>query len=208
VSGARARSQSLSPIVTNAAQGRLPDWASVRPARRAHMERVAELLDAWALRLRLPEQDRVRWRALAYLHDCLKEVPEDVLRAELRPPFDSLPGPVIHGPAAAARLAAQGVEDPELLDAVRYHTLGHPRLGPAGRALYAADFLEPGRDLRNEWRKELRDRMPAHMDAVVQEIVGARIGYLIGEGRPVRPETLAFWNSLAEGDSWVRASEL
>ena len=109
---------------------------------------------------------------------------------------------------AAARLAGDGVEDPELLDAVRYHTLGHPRLGAAGRALYAADFLEPGRDLRNEWRKELRDRMPMHMDAVVQEIVGARITYLIGEGRPVRPETLAFWNSLAEGDSWARASEL
>jgi 2-amino-4-hydroxy-6-hydroxymethyldihydropteridine diphosphokinase len=172
------------------------------------MDRVAELLDSWASRLGLSETDRQRWRALAYLHDCLKEAPEEALRAELGPPFDSLPGPVIHGPAAAARLAADGVDDPELLDAVRYHTLGHPRLGAAGRALYAADFLEPGRDLRNEWRKQLRDRMPEALDAVVKEIVAARITYLIGEGRPVRQETVAFWNALAEGDSWARASEL
>jgi 2-amino-4-hydroxy-6-hydroxymethyldihydropteridine diphosphokinase len=172
------------------------------------MQRVAELMDGWAERLGLPERDRRRWRALAYLHDCLKGVPEEALRAELGPPFDDLPGRVMHGPAAAARLAAQGVDDPELLDAVRYHTLGHPRLGAAGRALYAADFLDPGRDLRNDWRKELRARMPEELDAVVKEIVGARLTYLIGEGRPVRPETLALWNSLAEGEAWARASEL
>jgi 2-amino-4-hydroxy-6-hydroxymethyldihydropteridine diphosphokinase len=194
--------------VADAAEGRLPEWAKVKPARRAHMDRVAELLGEWAERLQLPENDRRRWRALGYLHDCMKEVPEDELRAELGPPFDALPGPVLHGPAAAARLSAEGVEDPELLDAVRYHTLGHPALGPAGKALYAADFLEPGRDLRNEWREKLRDRMPEDIDRVVQEIVGARITYLIGEGRPVRVETLAFWNSMAEGASWARASEL
>jgi HD superfamily phosphohydrolase YqeK len=208
VSASRDESATISPLVAAAAQGQLPEWAKVKPSRRAHMDRVAELLDDWARRLGLAENDRRRWRALAYLHDCLKEVSEDALRAEVGPPFDALPGPVMHGPAAASRLAAQGVQDAELLDAVRYHTLGHPRLGLAGRALYAADFLEPGRDLANDWRKELRDRMPDEMDAVLKEIVAARITYLIGEGRPVRAETLAFWNSLAEGDSWARASEL
>jgi 2-amino-4-hydroxy-6-hydroxymethyldihydropteridine diphosphokinase len=203
-----ARAPELSPIVAAAAEGRLPTWAKVKAERFAHMGRVAELLDSWARAAGLSETDRIRWRSLAYLHDALKDVPPESLRADLEPPFDMFPDPVIHGPAAAARLAREGVKDAELLDAVRYHTLGHPRMGPAGRALYAADFLEPGRDLRNEWRAELRARMPADLDGVVKEILGARMVYLIGEGRPVRPETLAFWNSLTRGEPWARASEV
>jgi HD superfamily phosphohydrolase YqeK len=195
VSPARAGTR-LHPRVAAAAEGELPPWGRAGPARRAHMERVAALLNGWSRRLGLDGGERARWRALAFLHDCLKEAPESSLRPWLEPALADLPAPVIHGPAAAERLAADGVEDRELLDAVRYHTLGHPGLGRAGRALYAADFLEPGRDLRNDWRDGLRARMPGEMDAVVAEIVAARIVHLVEERRPVRPETVAFWNRL------------
>lgn len=197
----------LHPLVEAASQGRLPPWAEVGEKRRAHMERVAELLDGWARGLGLSDRDRRRWRALGYLHDSLKDAPETSLRPWLPPELRDLPEAIVHGPAAAARLEVEGVEDRELLDAVRYHTLGHPGLGPAGRALYAADFLEPGRDVVNEWRRGLRRRMPLELEAVVKEILRARILHLVGEGRSVRPETMAFWNSLAGEEKWVRALE-
>lgn len=196
------------PIVEAAARGDLPSWARMGRKRRAHVKRVARLLDEWARRRGLPEEERTRWLAAAWLHDALKEAPEDELRALLSGREAELPGPVLHGPAAAARLRREGVEDEELLQAVAYHTLGHPELGATGRALYAADFLEPGRKLRNEWRARLRKRMPEDGDKVIKEIVRARIEYLLRKGRPVRPETMAFWNRMAGGEAWARASEV
>jgi 2-amino-4-hydroxy-6-hydroxymethyldihydropteridine diphosphokinase len=109
----------------------------------------------------------------------------------------------------AERLRREGVADEPFLRALAYHTLGHPDLDRAGRALYAADFLEPGREGEGEaWRADLRRRFPEEPDSVVTEIVRARILHLVERGRPVRSETVAFWNSLAEGEAWARASEV
>ena len=203
-----AAKPALHRLIVAASDGVLPQWARVSEARRAHIERVSALLDLWAQGLALPDRERRRWRAVGYLHDSLKDAASEELRRWLKPPLSELPDPLLHGPAAAARLADDGVDDAELLDALRYHTLGHENLGPVGRALFAADFLEPGRELRDEWRRELRQRMPDEIDAVVKEILQARVVYLVGEGRPVRAETMGFWNAMAGGKPWARASEV
>jgi HD superfamily phosphohydrolase YqeK len=53
---------------------------------------------------------------------------------------------LLHGPVAAERLRrCYGVNDRELLYAIRHHTLGDPDLAPIGLILYVADFCEPGR---------------------------------------------------------------
>jgi HD superfamily phosphohydrolase YqeK len=183
-------------LVLEAADGRLPAWAVAGPERRAHMQRVATLLDAWAEELALDARDRIRWRAAGWLHDALRDERPDALRPLVPERFRSLPGPLLHGPAAAARLEREGVDDEDLLHAVTYHTIGEARLGPAGRALYAADFLEPGRTFRSEWRGELRGRMPAELDAVLVEIVRARIGHSLERATTGLPETVGFWNAL------------
>jgi 2-amino-4-hydroxy-6-hydroxymethyldihydropteridine diphosphokinase len=172
------------------------------------MERVASLMNDWARADGQEDDDVIRWTALGFLHDALKCAPEAELRDLVPPGSRDLPGPVLHGPAAAERLRRDGVEDESLLLAVAYHTLGHRRLDRPGRALYAADFLEPGRNLKNEWRAALRERMPHEMDAVVREIVRARVAHLLLQDRPVRPETMGLWNNLAGGEAWVRASEV
>lgn len=75
-------------------------------------------------------------------------------------------------------------------------------------ALYCADFLEPGRRLREEWRAALRERAPRELEAVVREILQARIRHLLERGRPLHPETIGFWNRMTEGRGWASASEL
>jgi HD superfamily phosphohydrolase YqeK len=189
--------EKLHALVLDAAEGRLPDWAVAGPERRAHMGRVASLLDAWAGELGLSHADRVRWRAAGWLHDALRDEDAEVLRPLVSERFRSLPGQILHGPAAAVRLAAEGVRDEELLGAVRFHTIGDAGLGVLGRALYAADFLEPGRKFLDEWRGELRARLPGELDAVLFEIVRARIGHLRERTTSVLPETMGFWNALA-----------
>ncbi len=187
----------LHPIIEAAAEGTLPDWATVSSARRAHMVRVSELVGAWADALDLSRSDRLRWRAVGYLHDALREVSPDQLRHEVPPRYRSLPGPLLHGPAVAERLRGLGVHDSELLAAVTYHTTGHESLGAMARALYAADFLEPGRTFSPEWRAGLRDRMPTELDHVTREIVAARISHVVDRGIDLLPDTVAFWNVLA-----------
>lgn len=197
---ARAASPSGSPhpIVRDAAAGKLPRWAVAGPARVRHMRRVAALLDEWARASGRDEAERGRWRAAGMLHDVLREADPAVLIREVPRDLRGLPPALVHGPAAAARLRREGVEDEPLLEAVAYHTIGRPGLALPGRMLYVADFLEPGRSFEADWRAELRARMPGDLDAVLRAVVDARIDHLMSEGSGVRPETLAFRESLAE----------
>ncbi len=162
------------------------------------MERVAQLLDEWAVAEGLDADARARQTALGWLHDSFKGASRKVLRKTVPRSMRKLPEPILHGPAAAALLEADGVDDEAFLLAIRYHTLGHPKLDSAGRSLYAADFLEPGRNLRNKWRAKLRARMPDDREAVIQEILEARMTHLLARGRPIQKQTVRFWNSLVE----------
>jgi len=184
-------------VAAAAAEGVLPDWAMISASRREHMGRVAELLGEWARDLGLPANEQGRWLAVGWLHDALRNADPEVLRSEVPPSLRDLPGPVLHGPAAAERLNDD--LDTEALDAIRYHTIGHPNLGTMGRALYLADFLEPGRDFLPDWRKELRARMPGEMDAVLIEVLASRLRHLVEGRRPLRPETARFWSALVGG---------
>jgi HD superfamily phosphohydrolase YqeK len=107
-----------------------------------------------------------------------------------------LPGPVLHGPAAADRLRSRGVTDESLLAAVAFHTLGHPEWDRLGKALCAADFLEPGRTSLADLRGPMRARMPFDLDAVVRDIVAARVGRQAELGDPVPPITTDFLAAL------------
>ena len=186
---------SVHALVAAAAEERLPDWSDLSAERLGHVKRVATLMGVWADEL---GEDAVSWRAAGLLHDALREVEPSALRPRVPPVLARLPGPLLHGPAAAERLRVEGVADGSLLRAVAFHTLGHPDLDRLGRALYAADFLGPGRPLLTEWRSGLRERMPEDFDAVVREILAARIRYTVERGGALRPETLAFWNRMVE----------
>jgi HD superfamily phosphohydrolase YqeK len=192
------RNAPLHPLVLEAANGRLPDWAEAGPERRDHIARVAELLDAWAVQAGLPEEDRRRWRAAGYLHDALRDAAPESLRPLVSGDLAALPGSLLHGPAVAARLRREGVEDEELLGALAFHTLGDPGLGPIGRALYAADFLEPGRTYPVEGRERLCARAATELDAVTREVARLRIAHLLRKGLPLHARTVAFWNALVE----------
>jgi HD superfamily phosphohydrolase YqeK len=161
------------------------------------MARVAELLDTWSTRLGHDEVERLRWRAAGYLHDALRDAPADQLRARLSG-TEPFPDALLHGPAAAELLREEGVDDEELLAAVAYHTIGDPALGRLGRALYAADFLEPGRTFLPELRADLRKRAPDELDFVVMEVARERLRNLVQRGLLLHRRTVAFWNALVE----------
>jgi HD superfamily phosphohydrolase YqeK len=178
--------------------GTLPGWAEVSAERYEHARRVATLLDRWAAEQGLEGDERRRWRLAGWLHDSLRDAEPERIRDWIdEPALRALPGGFLHGPASASRLAAGGVTDEQLMDAIRYHTLGRPNPADLDLALIAADALEPGRVSRPAWRAALRARMPQALHAVAAEVVGERLGRSLAAGTPLRLEMVALWNDLA-----------
>jgi HD superfamily phosphohydrolase YqeK len=172
----------------------LPTWAVVSPTRRAHIERVAALLAAWAAEMNIDDGESAAWRDAARWHDALRDAPEDQLRALV--PDATYSGTMLHGPAAAARLAAEGERRAGVLDAVRYHTVGFARWDRTGRALYMADFLEPGRERSQADRDFLTAHVPDDFDGVFRQVVRQRLEWALREGNALYRETVELWNSL------------
>lgn len=183
----------LHPVIKRAGKrGELPSWAVATKSRRAHAARVAELMGQWATALGLDKTDRIRWKAAGLLHDALK----DEKPAALHPLVDgdvTWPDPVVHGPACAARLREEGVEDEALLMAIAHHTTGHPELDRLGESVYLADYLEPGRRSRAKWRTTLRRGMPGNHDEALVDVAAAKISTLLERRLPIPEMTVEFW---------------
>lgn len=170
----------------------LPAWACVNERRRAHIGRVAELMERWARELRVAPADAAAWRDAALWHDALRDAPEETLRALVpRPDFTA---EMLHGPAAAVRLEREGETRAELVDAVRWHTVGSAAWGRLGRALFMADFLEPGRRFLPADRAFLAAHVAHDFDGVFRQVVRMRIEHALREGYTLFPETVALWN--------------
>jgi HD superfamily phosphohydrolase YqeK len=189
----------LHPTLLRAAEGELPDWAEVGAPRHAHILRVLRLMADWAEALNLGAEERTRWMAAATLHDALRDASPESLRPNVPPGLRDLEGSALHGPAAAERLRAGGVDDPGLLRAIAYHTIGHPEWDELGCALYVADYLEPGRPFRQEERAAWAKRFPSDPHGVLIEVLRTRISRCLERGWPLRAETVGLWNSRVRG---------
>lgn len=172
----------------------MPDWAQVGEKRRAHIARVTSLLDRWALQLRLDVAEAQAWHDVGRFHDALRDAPEAELR-RLAAGYE-LPLEVLHGPAAATLLESIGETRTGVLNAVRWHTMGSAGWDRVGRALYMADFLEPGRNFMRADRAFLADHLPHDFDGVFRQVVRMRLEWTLREGKALFPEAVGLWNSI------------
>ncbi len=177
----------------------LPSWAVVEPERAGHIARVAELMDAWARAAGRSAAERGRWHRAALFHDALRDADPDALRAHVGEEV-RLPPALWHGPAAAALAALHGETDEGVLSAVRWHTVGWRGWDGVGKALYLADYLEPGRT-HDADRSALAGRVPNEFDAVLRDVASRRVSWLLRSGKPIARQTWDFWNGLVAGDS-------
>lgn len=189
----------IHPILVAAAAGDLPGWTQATGGRRDHMARVADLMEGWARSLGHDEDEVVRWRAAAMLHDAMRDADPEELRPGAPPELRHAPAEVLHGPAAAARLREDGVRDESVLRAITWHTVGHPDLDQLGQALYLADHLEPGRSGESSRTEALRARVPDQMETVLRELAGERLTWLVANGRPLLEPTVGLWNAVSHG---------
>ncbi|MEX2177432.1 MAG: HD domain-containing protein [Gemmatimonadaceae bacterium] len=170
----------------------LPEWAVVSDKRRTHIARVTALLARWAVTMNLPEDEASRWTTASALHDALRDAPEPMLRA-LTANGDRA-AELLHGPAAAVRAEQDGERRQDVLDAVRHHTVGFTGWERTGRALYMADFLEPGRKFLVAERAFLAQQVPHDFDAAFRQVVRLRLEWSLSQNGALFPETVDLWN--------------
>lgn len=172
----------------------LPPWAMASDKRRAHIARVVELIDGWAATLHLSASAAQAWHDAALWHDALRDAPEVVLR-QLTGDGESEAN-LLHGPAVAARLEAEGESRRDVVDAIRWHTVGCADWSDTGRALYMADFLEPGRAFARADRAYLAHQVPLDFTGTFRQVVRTRIEWALREGKGLLGPTVALWNAV------------
>ena len=126
-----------------------------------HTLYVLEAASKLAKNLNL-NQKKVKTAAL--LHDIAKSKNDEELKLILKDSRWSVGqmevaiAPILHAPAGAVIAEKDfGIEDQEVLEAIRYHTLGHPEMGKIAQVIYAADFISEDRQFStlNEIRKKI-----------------------------------------------------
>ncbi len=178
----------------NTLDSQLPSWALAGPKRREHIGRVTALLDEWGTAMVISPAERTAWHDAGLLHDSLRDADEKQLR-ELTHDTVS-PTEILHGPAAAVHLASLGESRRDVLDAIRWHTLGNPEWSRTGQALFMADFLEPGRKFMVSERAWLAALVPDDFTGVFRQVVKCRLEWSLREGKGLHPETVAMWNAV------------
>jgi HD superfamily phosphohydrolase YqeK len=172
----------------------LPEWAAVSNERRAHIASVTALLTRWADTMRIDAEERRAWLDAGRWHDALRDASPELLLSlagEARYATEML-----HGPAAAARLERDGERRRDVLDAIRYHTVGSSHWKRTGRALYMADFLEPRRHFARRDRAFLANEAPHDFDGVFRQVLRMRLEWALREGHTLFPESVELWNEI------------
>lgn len=174
----------------------LPAWAQVSKGRGRHIARVTALLAEWADAMGVSPAERQCWIDAGRYHDSLRDAPVAELRALAGSKLEEVE--LLHGPAAAAKLEREGEQRRNLLDAIRYHSIGWKGWERVGQALYMADYLEPGRTFDQERRAELARRVPRDFDGAFRDVVRARMAYAREQGFTEYPESAELLESVGK----------
>lgn len=154
----------------------------LKPQRMEHTAYVLETAIALADRF---GADAKKARTAALLHDCAKYLPDDILLsyADTEPPMIQ----ILHAPAGAdyAR-TAYGVEDPEILRAIRLHTTGDAGMTLLDKIIYLADMIEPSRSY--DGVDQIRNA--SSLDEMMRLALLRSIWYIKEKGNAIHPATL------------------
>ncbi len=108
---------------------------------------------------------------------------------------------LLHGPVGAELLRREdGLDDLEILEAVRWHSTGHPDLTPLGLLVFIADKLDPRKVKSYPYQPELRDIANESLRQAVLEFLCRESARRLERREPVHPASIATINALLTAD--------
>ena len=131
------------------------------------------------------------------LHDCAKHYDETFLTEQcvalgLQVSEHELKLPWLLHAAYGAYLAEQEyhIVNPDILRAIRNHTVGRPEMTPLEQIIFVADYFEPERTQKTEPPlDEIRKIAFGNLEEAVYLVLENTIRYLTSSGQEMAPET-------------------
>ena len=130
------------------------------------------------------------------LHDCAKQLPESEMVSicetygEEISDFEYMHPFLLHGKAGACVAQKDyGINDKEVLDAMRYHTTGRPKMTQIEEIVFVADYIEPGRN-HAENLDMLRQMAFVDLKQTILIILEQTLDYLKRTDAPVDQSTV------------------
>ena len=190
-------------IALAAAQTRFEAELADRPAwLREHTRRVIEGAERLA---RIHELDPRRCAAGAAGHDIFRHLTADALlersrRAGIPIGEAELDAPIIlHGPLAALHAERElGVDDPDLLAAIRHHTTAHPDLSDEGLAVFLADKIDPQKVARDPGLESVAAAAERDLSAAAALFLERRMIAQLAGGTLLHPLAVAARNAFLQ----------
>lgn len=94
-----------------------------------------------------------------------------------------------------------GIEDEDILNAIRYHTTGRVAMTPLEKVIWLADYIEPGRQFPG--LEDVRALVDEDLDRALFHALNQTILFLLKHDRPLHPLTVDARNDLLRRGSHV-----
>ena len=172
----------------------------IKPKRLQHSLAVKETALKLQQRHGQIAKKKVKWAAL--LHDCAKGIGKDNLlqRAKefgivIDDVYKQVPE-LLHAPVGAKIAKSEfEISDNDILQAIRYHTIGSPDMNTLDKIIFLADYIEPNRDCKKI--NQLRDKVgQITLDEAVKIACENTIIYNLKQQRIIHPQTIITRNTL------------
>ncbi len=146
--------------------------------------------------------DRKKAELAAIFHDYAKFRPKDEMKSiieeqHMEKALLEFNSELWHAPVGAYLVEKEaGIKDPEILDAIRYHTSGRVGMTLLDKIIYLADYIEPRRHFPGV--DEVREMAKMNLDQALVQSVKNTIVFLMKKNQPVYPDTFYTYNDLAK----------
>ena len=94
--------------------------------------------------------------------------------------------------AAESAKVDYGIDDEEILDAIRYHTTGIDSMSSVAEVVFLADYLEPMRNF--EGVDDLRQAAEESLERGMRESIAQNIEYLVRSRKAICPDSIRCYN--------------
>jgi len=126
------------------------------------------------------------------LFQYAEKINDDIDKTEMKIPS------VLHAPVGAFLVKKKyDIINKDILEAIRYHTIGNPEMSKLALIIFAADFIEPSREFPGV--RKLRDISKSNLSQLIIAVCDQSIKYNINKKKIIHPNTLLLRNEYLGG---------
>ncbi|MEW6681094.1 MAG: bis(5'-nucleosyl)-tetraphosphatase (symmetrical) YqeK [bacterium] len=82
------------------------------------------------------------------------------------------------------------IKDPEILEAIKFHSTGKPNMNLISKLLYIADYIETCPD------DKIIEEAKENIDLALKKVVKKKIEYVLSKGCLLHPRSIELWNNI------------